>query len=247
MIGNTLKSLLSARRLTVGELARQIDMPQQTLYSIIRRDNMKIDFEMLLRICEVLDVPVETFCPGGDFDRVGTLRDEEWSLIGRYRALDTHGRQITELVMEEELVRLRQAQEQPEKEGRVIPLYLTPAAAGYVSPALGEDYEDYTVPADCAADFAVRIDGDSMEPVIHDGGVVLVQRSPIENGDVGMFFIDGNMKCKQYCRDSFGNVYLLSLNRNRADADVTISASSGLTLCCFGKVLLSRRPPLPVS
>ena len=248
MIGSTLKNLLSERALTAGELARRIDMPVQTLYSIIRRDNMKIDFEMLLRICDVLDVPVEAFCPDtAALPRIGGLQESEWSLVGRYRALDEHGRQITELVMEEELARLRSAQAEPEKEGRISPLYLTPAAAGYASPALGEDYEDYAVSTDCKADFAVRIDGDSMEPVIHDGSVVLVQRSPIENGDVGMFFIDGDMKCKQYCRDNYGNVYLMSLNRARADADVTVSASSGVTLCCFGKVLLSRRPPLPVS
>ena len=84
-----------------------------------------------------------------------------------------------------------------------------------------------------------------MEPVIHDGDTVLVRRDRVENGDVGMFFVDGDMKCKQYCRDNFGNVYLLSLNRDRADADVSVPASSGITLCCFGKVLLDRRPVLP--
>ena len=251
MIGSTLKSLLTQRGLTVGELARRIEMPVQTLYSLIRRDNMKIDFDMLLRICGVLEVPIEVFCSedsaaGVVSARAASLQEEEWALVGRWRELDAHGRQMTGLVMAEELERIRRETAAEEKEGRIIPLYLTPAAAGYASPAFGEDYEDYSVSADCAADFAVRIAGDSMEPLIRDGSVVLVQRSPIENGDVGMFFIDGDMKCKQYCRDSFGNVYLLSLNRSRADADVTVSASSGLTLCCFGKVLLSRRPPLPV-
>ena len=250
MIGSTLKNLLAERRLAVGELARQIDVPVQTLYSIIRRDNMKIDFDMLLRICDYLEVPVEVFCPPdsgvGVSARAAALQESEWSLIGRYRALDEHGRQMTELVMAEELERLRRETAAPEKEGRIIPLYLTPAAAGYASPALGEDYEDYAVAADCAADFAVRIDGDSMEPYIANGSVVLVQRSPIENGDVGMFFIDGDMKCKQYCRDNYGNVYLLSLNRARADADVTVYASSGVTLCCFGRVMLSHRPPLAI-
>ena len=249
MIGSTLKKLLANRKLTVGDLAKQINMPVQTLYSIIRRDNMKIDFDMLLRICDVLSVPIDVFCSddsGTGTRSASSLREEEWILVGRYRALDTHGRQMTDLVMEEELLRIRRESEAQKPAGRVIPLFLSPAAAGYASPALGEDYEDYTVSSDCTADFAVRIEGDSMEPLIHDGSVALVQRRPIENGDVGMFFIDGDMKCKQYCRDNFGNVYLLSLNRARSDADVNIPASSGITLCCFGKVLLERRPPLPV-
>ena len=243
MIGSTLKQLLANRKLSVGDLARQIDVPAQTLYSIIRRDNMKIDFDMLLRICETLRVPVDVFCGGSGGSRAPTA--EDWELLGRYRALDAHGREMTDRVMEGELARIRKAQEAEAQTPRIIPLYLTPAAAGYASPALGEDYEDYAVAPDCAADFAVKIDGDSMEPVLHDGGIALVQRAPIETGDVGLFFIDGDMKCKQYCRDNFGNVYLFSLNRARADADVTVSASSGVTLCCFGKVLLEHRPPLP--
>ena len=51
MIGSTLKELLARRGMRVGELSRLIGVPAQTLYSIIKRDNMKIDFDVLLRIC----------------------------------------------------------------------------------------------------------------------------------------------------------------------------------------------------
>ena len=53
------------------------------------------------------------------------------------------------------------------------------------------------------------------------------------------------MKCKQYCEDTEGNIYLFSLNRARKDADSVISASSGITVFCFGRVLMPRRVPLP--
>lgn len=242
MIGSTLKQLLAERRMTVGELARSVSVPAQTLYSLIRRDNMKIDFDVLLRICGVLGVPVEVFCAG---EGAAAGPDAaEWALLGRYRALDAPGRALVDLVAAHELERTKAAA--PDggagRAARIIPLYYTPAAAGYASPALGDDYEDYAVPADSAADFAVRIAGDSMEPVLADGAVALVRRARIENGDVGLFFVDGDMKCKQYVRDSEGNVYLVSLNRARADADVHIPPDSGVTLCCFGKVLLDRRP-----
>ncbi|MCD8357668.1 MAG: XRE family transcriptional regulator [Oscillospiraceae bacterium] len=247
MIGSSLKRLLSERGMTVRELSEKVNVPVQTLYSIIRRDNMKIDFDVLLRICDALETPLDYFCrASSNAAERGAPTPEEWVLLRRYRALDGHGQALASLVVEQELARVREAQQELTEKTRVIPLYLTPAAAGYASPALEEDYEDYAVDASCKADFAVRIDGDSMEPVIHDGSVALVRREPIENGDVGMFFVDGDMKCKQYCRDNYGNIYLLSINRARADADVTISASSGVTLCCFGKVLLERRPPLPL-
>jgi len=246
MIGSTLKQLLAERRMAVGELARRVDVPAQTLYSIIRRDNMKIDFDVLLRICEALDVPVDVFCSGaGPAEaRAGAVDGADWAWLSKLKALDPPGRALTELVMDHELARIRGAAEAAAAAEKIIPLYLTPAAAGYASPALGADYEDYAVPAACAADFAVRIAGDSMEPWIPDGSVALVRRSPIASGDVGLFFVDGDMKCKQYVKDNYGAVYLLSLNRARADADVHIPPSSGVTLCCFGKVLLDRRPPV---
>ena len=134
-------------------------------------------------------------------------------------------------------------------EPRVIPLYLTPAAAGMVSPAFGEDFEYLEVEGDVPpqADFAVRLAGDSMEPYLMDGAVAYVNRDPLENGDVGIFFLDGDMLCKQYCRDTEGNVHLFSLNRSRADADRHIPAESGSTLCCYGRVILPQvpAPPLP--
>mgnify|MGYP000119703737 CR=1 FL=1 len=210
MIGTTLKNLLDEREIKVNEFARQIKVPAQTLYSIIRRDNMKIDFALLLRICDALHVPLETL-----------------------------------QLLDAECARLQAAQRQPER-NKVIPLYMTPAAAGYASPALGDDYEDYEVAANSEADFAGRIAGDSMEPYIHDDSIVLVKRgATIFDGDIGLFFVDGDMKCKQYCQDYLGNVYLFSLNRARRDADVTIPASSGITICCFGKVLLKGKIPLP--
>lgn len=86
-----------------------------------------------------------------------------------------------------------------------------------------------------------------MEPYIEDGAVVLCKRGAvIHDGDIGLFFVDGDLKCKQYCQDYAGNVYLFSLNRKRADADVEIKASSGITLMCFGKVLLNKSVPLPL-
>jgi len=243
MIGSTLKQLLAERRMAVGELARRVGAPAQTLYSIIRRDNMTIDVDMLLRICAALDVPVEVFI-GKEEARSAAAADlVDRALLRKINGLDSPGRALVELVIDHELARIRGAAAEAAKAEKIIPLYLTPAAAGYASPSLGSDYEDYAVPAASEADFAVRIAGDSMAPYIADGDTVLVRRCPIDTGDVGLFFVDGDMKCKQYLRDAFGAVYLRSLNRDRADADVTIPPDSGVTLCCFGKVMLERKPP----
>lgn len=84
-----------------------------------------------------------------------------------------------------------------------------------------------------------------MEPWIQDGSVVYVNHDPLENGDVGIFCVDGAMVCKQYVRDNLGMVYLFSLNRQRSDADILLPPSSGRSMACFGRVLLSGRPDIP--
>ena len=244
MRGSTLKKILSEQGISISELARRLNVPSQTLYSMVKRDNQKVDFDLMMHICAELDVPVERMCEI-PLPNMPDLR--EWQLIGKYRRLADHSKKLVDIIIDHELksIDMREDTEQSE-DTRIIPLYSTPAAAGYASPALGDDYEDYAVSSGSAADFAVRIDGDSMEPYIDDGSIVLCKRGEIiHDGDVGLFFVDGDMKCKQYCQDYAGNVYLFSANRNRADADVEIKASSGLTLMCFGKVLRDKSIPLP--
>jgi len=181
-----------------------------------------------------------------EMDEVATYSPSEHEMMQKYRALDEHGKRMIDMTLDEETRRLEAERTAPAAPAKIIPLYATPAAAGYVSPAYGDDYENYEVPASSPADFAVRISGDSMEPVIADGSVALVKRQlDLQPGDVGLFFVDGSMKCKQYFEDNFGNIYLFSLNRARADADVTIRATSGVTVLCYGKVILNKRPPLP--
>ena len=85
-------------------------------------------------------------------------------MLWKLRRLDDHGRFVTLQLLDAECARLQAAQRQPER-NKVIPLYMTPAAAGYASPALGDDYEDYEVAANSEADFAVRIAGDSWSPI----------------------------------------------------------------------------------
>ena len=190
--------------------------------------------EVLLRMLRALDVDPNYLYQDDFQGSAFTCTVEEQSLVRKYRNLRTSGRQALHAVANT----LGAYQEDldaamPEEEVRQIPLYRCPAAAGYAAPVFGEE-------------FAVRIQGDSMEPYIQDGSVAYVNRDPLASGDVGIFCVDGEMLCKQYVRDRLGIVYLFSLNRRRADADVVLPRDSGRTMVCFGRVLLSSRPEPPV-
>jgi transcriptional regulator with XRE-family HTH domain len=64
MIGNTLKEILKEENTNVNELANKIGVSNQTLYSIIKRDNAKVDFELLIKICDTLNVSIDRFYYG---------------------------------------------------------------------------------------------------------------------------------------------------------------------------------------
>ena len=132
-------------------------------------------------------------------------------------------------------------------EPKVINRYLEPSAAGIAAPVEGKDFEPYELGPDDpqGAAYAIRVQGDSMEPDFPDGSTVFVNHDAIVNGDIGVFCVDGGTVIKQYYRDPFGMTYLFSLNRKRADADVPIYPSSGQTVICQGRVITPKRYPLP--
>ena len=212
--------------------------------------------EVLVKAFEALDVEPNYLFQDSFSGESFTCSVEEQKLVRKYRTLRLAGRQAVQSVADslctcqQERDAERDAEialERPAPEVRQIPLYRSPAAAGYAAPVFGEDFDYLDVTGDVpqGADFAVRIQGDSMEPYIKDGSVVYVNRDPLVNGDVGIFCVDGDMLCKQYLRDPLGMVYLFSLNRRRADADVLLPRDSGRTMVCFGRVLLKARPGIP--
>ena len=205
--------------------------------------------DVLLRLFRVLEIEpnylYQDAIAGQDF----TCSAEEEQLVRAYRALRLPGKQALRAVAD--ALAASQADlkiDRPVKEKvRRIPLYRTPAAAGYASPAFGEDFDYIDVSGDVprGAEYAVRIQGDSMEPYIEDGTVVYVNRDPLVNGDVGIFCVDGEILCKQYLRDRLGMTYLFSLNRERSDADVVLPRDSGRSVACLGRVMLSAKPKIP--
>ena len=60
-IGNKLDTLLKERNMSASELARKVGVAPTTIYSIIQRNNKKVDIDVLLNISDVLGVDVDYF------------------------------------------------------------------------------------------------------------------------------------------------------------------------------------------
>lgn len=237
--------------LTRGQLADVTGIPYNTIVGFYTKGYKNIKLSNLKRLAAYFQISIDDLC---DDDRELETDDEPITadILKKYMALSNRGKGLVDTMIDGILDLEQPEASEPAAPAEILYIreYVTPAAAGYASPAEGEDYRMIVREADVpdSADFAVRIAGDSMEPYIQDGSRVYVSRTnELSVGDVGIFFVDGDMKCKQYCEDSEGNIYLFSLNRARKDADTIITASSGITVFCFGKVILKRRPPLPRS
>jgi SOS-response transcriptional repressor LexA len=95
-------------------------------------------------------------------------------------------------------------------------------------------------------DFSVKLENSDLAPYFKAGDTIFAKRKePLLPGDVGIFYYDGKMIVRQYCEDSFGGIYLFSVNRRKKNNDIYVPHTSKKNVCCFGKVILSESIPLP--
>ena len=225
-----LAKLLGVSQSTVGNYEADISFPKE---------------EVLLRLFDCLESDPNTLFRDSFRFGADVLTHSERQMLEQYRGLSPKGRETVRSVVSA-LCAYRDDLEagKTDREPRIIPLYRSPAAAGYAAPVFGEDFDSISVTDEVpqSAEYAVRIQGDSMAPHIPDGSVVYVNRDPLGPGDVGIFCVDGDMFCKQYYKDPAGVVYLFSLNRARADADVVLMPGSSRGLVCFGRVIMHALP-----
>ena len=107
-----------------------------------------------------------------------------------------------------------------------------PASAGTGVYLHDDCTEPLRVPADeltCAANYALRVSGNSMEPRFYDGDIVLVKTQPcVDPGEIGIFIYE----CEAYIK-LFGSNRLISLNPAYDDIRITDPDS----FYCKGKVI----------
>lgn len=118
---------------------------------------------------------------------------------------------------------------------RTIRLFDIPASAGVGNFLDGDNFTEVEVGKEvpATADFAIRISGDSMEPRFVNGQIVWVQKQDtLNNGEIGIFFLDGNAYCKKL-QDGEKGLYLISLNSTYEP----IAVNENQTFKIFGKVV----------
>lgn len=197
-------------------------------------------------ILSLIEKGLEEYTPA--IKKAPSVSDEAMKIAKDYDGLDTWGQKTVRAVTDAELARVREPDnivELPRQ--KPVPLFGNSFAAGNGEPDFANFWEEYEVPADSPAEFAIRINGDSMEPYIPDGSIALCRKTAPQNGDVGAFLIEGEFICKQVCVDYAGDLHLFSLNRDRKDMDRHYRRDDiERQVICFGSVIMKQRVPLPL-
>ena len=103
---------------------------------------------------------------------------------------------------------------------------------------LTEDFRlikrDRDIPAE--ADFSVVLRDSAMEPLLHPGQTVYVScRAPLQERDVGLFLVNGQVCCRRWCEDYNGALVLLG----GAEKDcIYLDREQRRRCLCLGKVLI---------
>lgn len=256
-IGKNIRFLRISKELTQEELSSLLDVSVATI-RFWEAGTKLPSLKAIISLCEVFKISSDNLIgikQNTNNNILQTLDDQEVSLLRDYRTLDDFGREAVNSICSIEKKRITDSDKpsaitSPNLVNRIkyIPYYSMTSAAGYAFPEENEDFElipvDDNIPTQ--ADFAVKIQGESMMPYIHDGDIVFVKRTNrLLNGEVGIFSVDGALYCKQFYKNISGEVTLASANPKLKDSNIFLGLNSKSELKCFGKVLIGCKVPLP--
>ncbi|MGN0591968.1 MAG: helix-turn-helix domain-containing protein [Ruminococcus sp.] len=234
MFENRLQKIREAHGLTVRQTADALQLPYTT-YNNYEKNSREPNGQLLCSIADFFGVSIDYLLGrSAENPKQHVLPTKEERLIAeQWNKLDAHGKKIVSIVLEAEYQRCTE-----QKTERQIPMITIRSSSYQVSAGTGffldegDSWEEIQVPDSPEArkaDYALTINGDSMEPIYHNGDIVLVkQTEAVQFGEIGIFIVDGNGYIKK-----FGGDRLISLND--AYADILLKHDSYVRCC--GKVI----------
>lgn len=233
-IGDRIKEAREHKNLSRSELAEKANV---TMSAISNYENSISSPKepVLLKLMDILDIDANFLFQDMVEKKPSVyLTPSESTMIDKYRKLDVISKELVDLVIDKELERSSNDYALNDNvvdfgNYKEIPCYPRLASAG-TGEYLFDDIPTNTIKIDTReyprADYAIQVNGDSMEPTYYDGDTLIVERNAVpEIGKTGIFIVDGVSYVKR-----MGNGELISDNK----AYSNIVGQYGE---CLGKVL----------
>ena len=229
-ISDRIKEYRLRKGMTQQELAEALGESSGRVIYHWEKGSGRPDCEKIAKLCDLLDVSADELIGCKVMHHRPTAT--EWNMIQKYRALDEHGKEVVDYLIEVEHKRIAVAEKKPKLRMLKIDYYALPASAGTGNFLDSEFAEELLVPeSDIAeqADFVISVGGDSMEPTFHNGDKVFVEKcDSVDIGEIGIFVVNGDVYIKER-----GNNQLISHNQKYNPIALTEHDSA---FCC-GRVL----------
>ncbi len=225
-------------------LSERSGIPKGTLDKLLSGEIAEPKLSVALAIARALDCPLTALTEGEEGGTAAPLSAEEQRLLADFRRLDTHSRQLVQLVMDKQLsLQDTAAPAESKPAARIlslptagkrlqVPLFHMPVSAGTGMFLEGDSADMMTLPEGYPAgkaDFALRVSGHSMEPTFLDGDILLVRsQQKVEMGELGIFVADGEGYFKRFMGDCLRSL-------NPAYSDLPLKEFRDLRCC--GKVV----------
>ena len=188
------------------------------------------DCDKLARLCDLLGVSADELIGCKSMAQRPTAT--EWNTLQKYRALDEHGKEVVDYLIDSEYRRVATMARKPKARMLKVDFYNYPASAGTGNFLENEVLEQILVTESREAeeaDYVIPVSGDSMEPTYHDGDKVFVEKcNAIEVGEVGIFVVNGDVYIKE-----LGSKCLISHNEKYKPIPLTENDS----VYCCGRVI----------
>lgn len=230
-----INELKKIKGLTNKKISEMTGISISSLDKITAGDNVNPKFETIKLICGALGCTLDDLADNDSTPLIKMASNPaEEDMIKKYRALDYFGKKAIDDLLETEYSRCtpEEVEEEPEPMLQIRHCeYKVSAGHGFEFFA-DEEWDEIAVPdtrETRRADFALTIQGDSMEPVYHDGDIVLVkQQDAVDVGQIGVFVLNAAGYIKKN-----GGDRLISLNEKYDD--ILIEEYDDCR--CFGKVI----------
>ena len=228
--GNRLKQARENKGYNQKQFAERLGVTPTRL-NYWEKDKREPDVDINKQIAQILDGASDWLIGNNLINVDITLSANEKQHIKKYRSLDHYGRKAVDSLIDIELERCSVVVELPRL--ITLPMADLPASAG-TGQWLDENghFEGIDVidtPQARTANIIIKVSGDSMEPLFHDGDALLVERQErMEQGEIGVFIIDGCGYIKK-----LGHNELISVNPDYDNIPLTAQNS----VKCYGKVV----------
>lgn len=247
-IGTVLREYRIKAHISVKEISdilteKGYKASEKTVYSW-EGNNSQPSPDILLLLCDIYNIDdimsAFGYCSNREKNN-DILTSEHILLINKYEDLDPYGKELVKMVIDKEhercttvrIVQMPTIEKQPDMTlQRMLLQYFAGVSAGTGEFLLDDTFSlMVSIPLtneSRKADYLVATNGDSMEPLYHNGDILIVQKVEAVNiGEVGIFILDEQAYVKQ-----LGDGCLISLN---AKYDPIPVGPDGVK--CIGKVI----------